>query len=285
MIGRAVGNHPGHGPPSRSQPDSTFGGRLAPDGENRHQAGGAEDWSGRSRLQWNAGRSVFHRCRTDRYYRAQARERILLTKRMPQVVDRDRLPEDWPTHRGSSEFWEELGRAVASFSYLEDTLARAYFGLTGTKTFETVDQAEAAFPEWAKELKQALTDSLYALTSKLGKAFEDDDRVPKAVASDFIAHLDELRVWRNALCHGAWQDFSVDGSSQLRYFRKTAPGVEQLDVRLTLEKVSTIRLETVELTLDIMDLLSAAGVQFPGTAPPDIDDARCGQRQPADDRP
>ena len=204
---------------------------------------------------------------------------------MPQVIDRDRLPENWPTHRGSPELWEELGRAIASFSHLEDTLARAYFGLTGTKTFETVDQAEAAFPQWAKELTQSLTDSLYALTSKLGKAFDDDDRVPRAVASDIIARLNELRVWRNALCHGAWQDFSADGSSQLRYYGKTAHGVEQLDVGPTLEKVSTIRLETIELTLDIMDLLSIAGVQFPGTAPPDIDDARCGQRQPVDDPP
>ena len=204
---------------------------------------------------------------------------------MPRVVDRACLPEDWPTHRGSSELWEELGRAIASFSHLEDTLARAYFGLTGTKTFETVDRAEAAFRQWAKELKQSLTDSLYALTSKLGKAFEDDDRVSRAVASDIIARLNELRVWRNALCHGAWQGFSADGSSQLRYFRKTARGVEQLDVRLTLEKVSSIRLATVELTLDIVDLLSVAGVQFPDSAPPDIDDARCGQRPPVDDRP
>lgn len=203
---------------------------------------------------------------------------------MPQVVDRAGLPKDWPTHRGSSKLWEELGRAIASFSHLEDTLARAYFGFTGTKTFETEGQAEAAFPQWAKELKQSLTNSLYALTLKLGKAFEEDNRVPKAVASDIIDRLNELRVWRNALCHGAWQDFAADGSSQHRYFRKTAHGVEQLDDRLTLEKVSSIRLAAVELTLDIVDLLSVVDVQFPGTAQPNFDDARCGQRQPADDR-
>ena len=65
---------------------------------------------------------------------------------MPRVVDRPRLPEDWPTNCGSPAFWEELGRTVVTFSHLEDMAARAYFGLTATRQFEDWDQAEATFP-------------------------------------------------------------------------------------------------------------------------------------------
>ena len=98
---------------------------------------------------------------------------------MPLVVDRARLPEDWPTNRGSSAVWEELGRTVATFSHLEDMMARAWFGLTATREFEDMGQAEAAFPRWEKALKESLTDSLRSLTDKLKKAFKDDDRVPR----------------------------------------------------------------------------------------------------------
>ena len=119
---------------------------------------------------------------------------------MPPVVDRARLPEYWPTNRGSSAFWEELGRTVATFSHLEDMMARAWFGLTATREFKNMEQAEAAFPKWEKEFKESLTDSLNSLTKKLKKAFNDDDRVPDEVARAYLARLDKLRVWRNVQC-------------------------------------------------------------------------------------
>ena len=191
---------------------------------------------------------------------------------MLPVVDRGRLPDDWPTNRGFSRFWEELGRTVATFSHLEDMLARASFGLTGTQRFYSIEQAEAAFPQWEEKLKESLSDTLGSLTSKR-EAIENDDRVPDDRARQVLARLNELRVWRNALCHGAWQDFAVDGSVELRYFKKTRDGPERLDDRLDLESISSIRTTTVELTLEIVDLLSAAGVQFPGTKMPRGDGA------------
>ncbi len=190
---------------------------------------------------------------------------------MPLVVDRARLPDDWPTNRGSPAFWEELGRTVAAFTHLEDMLARAHFGLTASREFADMEEARAAYPQWEKDLRASLTDNLGPLTSRLGKAFRDDDRVPDDVAGGFLARLDDLRVWRNALCHGAWQGFEADGSTSLRHFRKGADGPEALDSRLTVEDISSIRAETVALTVDAVDIVSAAGVRFPGTALPGAD--------------
>ena len=187
---------------------------------------------------------------------------------MPLVVDRARLPEHWPTNGGSSAFWEQLGRTVATFSHLEDMMARAWFGLTATREFEDMEQAEAAFPKWEKTLKESLTDSLHSLTKKLKKAFGDDDRVPDEIAGAYLARLDELRVWRNALCHGAWQGFEDDGSVGLRHFRRGDEGSESLENRLSAETLSSIRAVTVDLTADLVDILSAAGIRFPGTALP-----------------
>ena len=78
---------------------------------------------------------------------------------MPLVVDRARLPENWPTNRGSPAFWEELGRTVAALTHLEDVLARAHFGLTGSRAFANMDEAKAAFPEWERAA-QGVIDGL-----------------------------------------------------------------------------------------------------------------------------
>lgn len=60
------------------------------------------------------------------------------------LVDRTRLPARWPTNRGSSALQETLGRMVATFSHLEDMMARAWFGLSATREFEDLKQEEAA---------------------------------------------------------------------------------------------------------------------------------------------
>ena len=187
---------------------------------------------------------------------------------MALVVDRARLPDDWPTNRGLSAFWEQFGRTVATFSCLEDMMARAWFGLTATRQFGDMEQAEAALPQWEKALKESLTDSLRSLTDKLKRAFKDDGRVPDEVTGAFLARLDELRVWRNALCHGAWQDFREDDSVGLRYFRRCDAGPEGLEDRLSVETLCSIRAATIDLTADLVDILSAGGVRFPGTALP-----------------
>ena len=134
-----------------------------------------------------------------------------------------------------------------------------------------MEEAEAAYPQCEKDLRASLTDTLGPLTSKLRMAFRDDDRVPDDFAGGFLARLDELRVWRNALCHGAWQGFEADGSTSLRHFKKGDDGPELLTNRLTIEDISSIRAETVALTVDAVDIVSAAGVRFPGTALPGVD--------------
>jgi len=97
---------------------------------------------------------------------------------MPLVVDRARLPENWPTNAGPPAFWEELGRTVAVLTHLEDMLARTFFGLTGSRRFANMEEATAAYPQWEKDLKETLTDTLGPLTAKLRRAFRNDDRVP-----------------------------------------------------------------------------------------------------------
>ena len=189
-------------------------------------------------------------------------------------VDRNKLPAEWPTHRGTPAFWEELGRTVAAFGFLEDTLARAYFALTATREYANIGEAEAAFPKWRTKLERSLTDTLVSLASKVGEAFENDDRVPADVGSEIVRRLHELAVWRNALCHGAWVRFDADGSARLRYFRRTSDGPEALDSSLSSEEIANIRAGTVDVTICLVDAVARTGVRFPGSTRPSAEVVR-----------
>ncbi|HVB16248.1 MAG TPA: hypothetical protein VNF04_06940, partial [Stellaceae bacterium] len=85
------------------------------------------------------------------------------------MIDKQRLPADFPTHRSAPEFWEALGRTVATFGFLEYTLARAIFAFTGTRRIPP-DEEEAAFEKWLLTLEKALTDQLGRLIDSYAKA-------------------------------------------------------------------------------------------------------------------
>jgi uncharacterized protein (DUF2336 family) len=45
-------------------------------------------------------------------------------KLMGSVVNLSALPKQFPTHMQEGAFWESLGRAVATFGFLEEVLGR-----------------------------------------------------------------------------------------------------------------------------------------------------------------
>ena len=66
------------------------------------------------------------------------------------VVNMDILPELYPTDKYSAQFWEHLGRAVATFSFLEGILKRAIFAFTATRRYDSAEEAEAAYETWGQ---------------------------------------------------------------------------------------------------------------------------------------
>lgn len=56
------------------------------------------------------------------------------------IVDRDNLPKQFPTHRHTSDFWEKLGRTVATFSFLEEILKKAIFSLDATQAYSSEEE-------------------------------------------------------------------------------------------------------------------------------------------------
>jgi hypothetical protein len=88
------------------------------------------------------------------------------------VVAFDRLPPSFPTQAHAPAFWEALGRAVATFGFLEETLGRAIFAYTGMREIPE-EQINAAYEKWTLTLQHALSDALGNLIDTYGKAVRE----------------------------------------------------------------------------------------------------------------
>ena len=119
------------------------------------------------------------------------------------VVGLWQCPEDWHTHRGSKELWEELGRTVGAFSTLENIFPTALCSITGHSTMKA--------------------------------ALEDPNSVLKAEFAGLMAEIAALRRSRNRLCHGAWIAFETPVLATVRFF----PNGEELDK--THQKITSLK--------------------------------------------
>ena len=86
---------------------------------------------------------------------------------------------DWPLSRDNPAFWEELGKAVAAFGYLENTLVSACYSLTAPPADPGNIHAEQIpeYLQWYQEVEAFRTDSLHVLAGRFDKLLKQDGRV------------------------------------------------------------------------------------------------------------
>ena len=100
------------------------------------------------------------------------------------VVDYENLPTNFPTHRHPAEFWEALGRTIATYGFLEETLGKAIYAFGATRMLPT-DEIDGAYEKWLPTLEKALTDQLGGLIDSYGKAV-------RANSGATIGNLDDV---------------------------------------------------------------------------------------------
>jgi len=190
-----------------------------------------------------------------------ARERL----RRCLPIDRDALPPGWPANQGPAVFWQELGKTVASFGFLEHILASTCHALlaTGERAVAHLKADDhEAMRQWAKRLAHSRTDSLRPLTLELARVLDESGRVPRAVREDLVARLDELRPWRNALCHGAWLSVGEDGSAILDHVYSYEGLPAGFERHVDVKRLSDVRARTVDVTIRIAEAASVAGPAY-----------------------
>lgn len=185
-------------------------------------------------------------------------------QRTGYVVDPTGLPQDFPTHAHSGEFWEQLGRTVAVFGFLEETLGKAIFALTTTRSYDD-DEIKEAYEKWVPILHRAVSDPLGNLIDLYGKALKDHPDANLAGAEDLIDDLRKAAALRNVLCHGSWRIPDADGKS-LPFFITRKMMI--FDTLIDVAHLKTARAHVVELVCSVINSITHMGWQFPGSSGP-----------------
>jgi len=182
------------------------------------------------------------------------------------VVDVAGLPEGFPTHLHSFEFWAELGQVVATFGFLEETLGKAIFSFTGTREYPDAELA-AAYEKWLPTLKRAISDALGGLIDSYGSAVRTHGKATISNLDDLLTDLRNASAVRNVLCHGSWRPPDALGRSLPLYVNRKD---EIFETSIDIAFLRQTRAHVVELACAVINTVTHMGWQFPGSSGPGV---------------
>lgn len=188
---------------------------------------------------------------------------------MRSIIDRNNLPKMFPTHRHDPKFWEHLGRAIASFGFLEDTLKKAYFSFTGT-TLVAREDAEKAVKQWGRKLEKIMTMQLWNLADEFEQAATANPSNSTENIGELVADIKKAAELRNILCHGSWMLPNNEGKSVPRFSKKDrATGkIVQFADKIGIDFLLQVQAHVTDLICSVIDTVTHMGYQFPGGAGP-----------------
>lgn len=178
------------------------------------------------------------------------------------VIDRVNLPPFFPTHRHSPRFWEQLGRTVATFGFLEEVLGKAIFAFTATRIYKP-HELEAAYKAWLPLLERALTDQLSNLADSYGKAARENPATTTENVGELVEDIKKTVVIRNVVCHGSWRKPNANGASVPLFVNRQK---QVFDTAIDVAYLEQVQAHVVELACCVIDSVTHMGWQFPGGA-------------------
>lgn len=178
-----------------------------------------------------------------------------------KLIDRTLLSRQFPTHQHSPEFWEQLGRVIATFGFLEETLARAIFAVTATTEYSE-EEIQAKFEKWPSILKCALSDTLVPLSETYAKTVKEHHQAESINVGILVANIKEVAAIRNALCHGSWRAPNETGESTLFFLNKRD---ELLDAQIDIQWLHQLQVQIQDIICDVIDSVTVMGWNFPGS--------------------
>ena len=181
---------------------------------------------------------------------------------MSHVIDRDELPFRSPTHCHEAVFWEELGRTVATFGFLEEVLGKAIFAFTATKPYPE-EGIEEAYKKWLHILRKALSDPLGNLIDSYENAVRNHPDATIENIEELISQLREASRIRNALCHGSWRPPDADGASIPFVVNRQ---MERFDTPVDLTFLRQTQCAAAEMACEVINTVTHMGWRFPGGA-------------------
>ena len=180
------------------------------------------------------------------------------------VLDRSKLPLNFPTHCHSAEFWVALGRAVATFGFLEEVLGKEIFAFPGMREIPD-DAVEAELERWFEKLERALSDPLGALINAYEKAVKENSDPTKLNIDTLLTDLREAATRRKVICHGSWRMPDEAGASKPFFVSNM---MKIWDTPIDIAHLNQHQRFTVGLICGVVDSVSFMGWSFPGSNGP-----------------
>jgi hypothetical protein len=161
-------------------------------------------------------------------------------------------------------FWENLGRTIATFGFLEEVLGKAIFVFSATTRYPE-SEVEAAFEKWLPTLERALIDPLGGLVDAYGKAVRNNSEATITNLEDLLSELRKASVIRNVLCHGSWQTPDANGKSLPRFVNRQKM---VWDTSIDIAYLQQTQRAVAELACEVITTVTHMGWQFPGSRGP-----------------
>lgn len=186
------------------------------------------------------------------------------TRPASYIADVSSLPMDFPTHLHDQGMWEELGRTIATFGFLEETLGKAIFAFSAT-----IEYSEEAIVEvlegWLGQLEKLLTDTLGAKIDAYAKVVKANGKLEMDSFDKLIDDLREASRLRNVLCHGSWHAPNEDGASRVKFVNRKMLVFDSLVDAAFLKQT---RDAAAELAVHVINTVTLMGWRFPGSNGP-----------------
>jgi len=180
------------------------------------------------------------------------------------IVDIEALPQDFPTQRHSPLFWEWLGRTIATFGFLEETLGKAIFAFTATTEYSD-EEVASALERWLGTLAKALKDPLGAKIHAYEKAVLEQGKLQMEGFPELISDLRKAKHVRDVLCHGAWRPPNENGSSRPHFINRKS---ERFETDVDVEFLRQTQRHVIELAAIVVSTVTSMGWEFPGSGGP-----------------
>jgi len=180
------------------------------------------------------------------------------------IIDRDSLPPMFPTHRNTPQFWEQLGRTIATYGFLEEVLGKAIFAFTATRRYSP-EEIDVAYQAWLPQLERALTDQLWNLAESYNKATKDNSETTTENVAELVDDIKKATVLRNVLCHGSWRVPDANGASVPMFVNRQK---EVFTSPINVAYLQQVQTHVAELACSVIDTVTHMGWRFPGGAGP-----------------
>ena len=192
-------------------------------------------------------------------------------KLIPKAVDIDNLPPNWPTHFIDHNFWEELGRTIATFGFLEKTLAKAIFVLSAKR--ERKEITKEMYKRWLARTQKSLQEPLGYLINKFEKELQEEIELQTETSGqiDFTELNEKLseqsKKWRKVknlrdiLCHASWSRGESKDKAKLFFINRKG---KKFETEYDIAYLRQIRNDTQEMICMCIDSVTMKGLEFPG---------------------